>query len=82
MNLFFLIFFILTKKKKKSSLFLNIRNMRFHQSSPVQSNPKKKIWKNLKKSCFFSKKSENLETKKIPEKNAIFLVFQSCLSVS
>ena len=43
--------------EKKCSLFLNIRNMRFNQSSPVQPNPVKK---NLKKS-FLKKSSKNLK---------------------
>ena len=30
------------KETKKSSLFLNIRNMRFYQSSPVKPTPEKK----------------------------------------
>ena len=41
--------------KKKYSLFLNIRYMQFDQSSQVQPNPEKKIWKNLEMSLFFQK---------------------------
>ena len=67
------------QKEEKSSLFLNIRNMRFDQSSPVQPNPEKKIEKNLEnlEKIFFS---ENLKFFKIfcfaekRRKNAIFLV--------
>ena len=48
---------IFSKKiKTKSSLFLNIRNMQFDQSSPVQPNPEKKSRKSQKLTFF--KKSE------------------------
>ena len=46
-NFFWKICFLI--KNKKNNLFLNIGNMQFDQSSPVQPNPEKKIWKNLKK---------------------------------
>ena len=38
--------------KKIYSLFLNIRTMRFDQSSPVQPNPEKKISTNLENHFF------------------------------
>ena len=59
------------KKKLLSSQFSNIRRMRFDQSSPVQ--PVSEIQKSGKISKSQFKKKE---TKKIPEKNAILLVFQ------
>ena len=67
-NIFINIHFQQQKKiKKKSSFFsLNIGTTQFDQSFPVQPNPKKKIWKNLKK-IPFSKKSENFEEEKIFE---------------
>ena len=59
------------KEKEKSSLFLNIRNTRFAQSSPFQRNHEKKYGKILKKSIFYLK-----ITKKIvfyTHKNSILL---------
>ena len=50
--------------KKKSSLFLNIRNTQFDQSSLVQPSPVKKILENLEKSLkknSFFKESENFD---------------------
>ena len=51
----FKIFFSATKKY---SLFLNIMNMWFDKSSPVQPNPVKKILEKSQKKTFFFKKSE------------------------
>ena len=68
---------ILKEKKvqqKKDSLFLNIRNMRFDQSSPVQPDPEKKIWK-IFLFFFFFKTSKNI-VKKIPPKK------KKCFSLS
>ena len=41
---------------KKNSLFLNIRNMQFNQSFPVQPNPEKKNLEKSQKSLFFQEK--------------------------
>ena len=64
-------------QQKKSSWCLNIRTMRFDQSSPVQPNPEEKIWKYIKKSFFFTlQKSENFkEILFLPEKKYYHLSF-------
>ena len=60
-------------QQKKSSLFLNIRNTRFNQISPVQPNPEKKIEKSQK--IIFFNKSEKFKIFFICQTiNAIFLV--------
>ena len=69
--------FFFFSKQKKSSLFFNIRNTRFDQSSPVQPNPKKTIWiffKEISKNHFFFKERKNLEICFWRRKNAILLV--------
>ena len=66
------------RMQKKFSLFPNIRNMHFDQSSSVQPYPEKKktSGKISNNHCFF-KKSENIEGRKNPQKkkNSNFLSF-------
>ena len=66
------------KASKKTSFFLNIRTMHFDQSSPVQPNLEKKIFKKSQKITFFKnkKKLEKKNSRKEKKKSAILLVFQ------
>ena len=76
---FSFLFFSFFKIKFKSSLFLNIRNKRFGQSSPVQPNPENFFFSlKISKNHFFKTKKLLLKKfflEKREKKNAILLVF-------
>ena len=70
------IFIIFFCELKKISSFLNIRNMHFDRSSPVQPTPEKKIWENFEnfqKIIFFPPKKSKIK-KKMQKKKVNLLV--------
>ena len=63
------------KRRRESSFFLNIRNMRLHQSSPFLPNPEDFFFLNMKKSQNHLFKSENIESIFLPKKKCYSLSF-------